>query len=39
MVLISIQPLIEMSTGDILGGERRLELKADILTPTCEPIF
>jgi hypothetical protein len=35
----STQPLTEMSTRNIPGGEGRPALKADNLTAICEPIF
>jgi hypothetical protein len=37
MALGSIQPLTEMSTRKIPGGEARLARKADNLTAICEP--
>jgi hypothetical protein len=38
MALGSTQPLTEMSTGNIPGGEERPARKADNLTAICEPI-
>jgi hypothetical protein len=38
MALGSSQPLTEMSTRNLPGGERRPERKADNLTAICEPI-
>jgi hypothetical protein len=38
MALGSTQPLTEMSTRNIPGGERRPARKADNLTAICEPI-
>jgi hypothetical protein len=38
MVLGSTQPLTEMSTGNLPGGNGRPALKADNLTAICEPI-
>jgi hypothetical protein len=38
MTLESIQPVTEMSTGNIPGCEGRPALKADNLTAICEPI-
>jgi hypothetical protein len=38
MALGSTQPLTEMSTKNIPGGEGRPALKADNLTAICEPI-
>jgi hypothetical protein len=38
MALRSTQPLIEMSTRNIPGGEGRPARKADNLTAICEPI-
>jgi hypothetical protein len=37
MALGSIQPLTEMSTKNLPGGEGRPARKADNLTATCEP--
>jgi hypothetical protein len=37
MALGSTQPLIEMSTTYIPGGEGRLACKADNFTAICEP--
>jgi hypothetical protein len=37
MALGSTQPLTEMSTRNIPGGEGRPARKADILTAICEP--
>jgi hypothetical protein len=39
MALRSTQPLAEMSTRNIPGGEGRPARKADNLTAICEPIF
>jgi hypothetical protein len=38
MALWSTQPLTEMSTRNLHGGEERLARKADNLTAICEPI-
>jgi hypothetical protein len=38
MALELTQPLIEMSTGNILGGKGRPTRKADNLAAICEPI-
>jgi hypothetical protein len=38
MALGSTQPLTEMSTRNIPGGEWQLALKADNLTAICEPM-
>jgi hypothetical protein len=38
MTLRPIQPLIEMSTRNLSGGEGRPVRKADNLTAICEPI-
>jgi hypothetical protein len=38
MVLVSTQPLTEMSTRNIPGGKGRPAYKADNLTAICEPI-
>jgi hypothetical protein len=38
VVLGSTQPLTEMSTRNIPGGEKRPALTADNLTAVCEPI-
>jgi hypothetical protein len=38
MAMGSTQPLTEMSTRNIPGGEGRPALKADNLTAICEPI-
>jgi hypothetical protein len=38
MALGTTQPLTEMSTRNLTGGKRRPALKADNLTPICEPI-
>jgi hypothetical protein len=38
MALSSIQPLTEMSTSNIAGGERRPARKPDNLTAICELI-
>jgi hypothetical protein len=38
MALGSTQPLTEMSTRNIPGGEGRPAREADNLTPICEPI-
>jgi hypothetical protein len=38
MALESTQPLTEMSTRDLPGGEGRLARKADNLNAICEPI-
>jgi hypothetical protein len=38
MALWSTQPLTEMSTRNIPGGEGRPARKADNLTAICEPI-
>jgi hypothetical protein len=38
MALGSTQPLIEMSTRNVHGGEGRPVRKADNLTAICEPI-
>jgi hypothetical protein len=38
-VLVLIQPLTEMSTKNLPGGEGRLAPKANNLTAICEPIF
>jgi hypothetical protein len=37
MALGSTQPLREMSTRNLPGGERQLARKADNLTAICEP--
>jgi hypothetical protein len=39
MLLGSTQPLTEMSTGKLPGGQGQLARKADILTATFEPIM
>jgi hypothetical protein len=39
MALGSTQPLIEMSTTNLLGGEVRPARKDGNLTAICEPIF
>jgi hypothetical protein len=38
MALRSAQPLTEMRTRNLPGGEGRSALKADNLTAICEPI-
>jgi hypothetical protein len=38
MVLVSTQPLTEMSTSNLIGGKGRLARKADNLTAIFEPI-
>jgi hypothetical protein len=38
MVLVSTQPLREMSTRNLPGGKGRQARKADNLTAICEPI-
>jgi hypothetical protein len=38
MALGSTQPLTEMSTRNLPGGNGRPEQKADNLTATCDPI-
>jgi hypothetical protein len=38
MAMESTQPLTQMSTGNLPGGEGRLAHKADNLTAICEPI-
>jgi hypothetical protein len=37
MALVSTQPLTEMSTRDLPGGEGRPARKADNVTAICEP--
>jgi hypothetical protein len=38
MGLVSTQPLTEMSTRNLPGGQERPARKADNLTAICEPI-
>jgi hypothetical protein len=38
MALVSTQPLTEMSTTNLPGGDGRPACKADNLTAICEPI-
>jgi hypothetical protein len=37
MGLVLIQPITEMSTGNVLGGKAQKAFEADNLTAFCEP--